>query len=164
MGRPSIIPSVMKRLEEYLEARELEYQALPAEKKKPTLPITGDCKINVRAIAEDIGLRKTQEKYLFERDELKSLVNLMAEGQGVLPIGARTQEDTDKSIRTKIMQTAAQARENATAAVEAQAMNNDLMQELVEAHAEIEKLCAENSRLRVQLEMIHAGIFVMVEE
>jgi hypothetical protein len=62
MGRPSIIPSVRLRLEEELEPCEAEYLVQPDAVHKPTLPYTGDFKVNVRALAEAISLKQTQEK------------------------------------------------------------------------------------------------------
>lgn len=64
MARPSIIPSVRLRLEEFLEQREADYLAQTEAIRKPTLPYTGDFKVNVRALAEAIGLKQPQEKYL----------------------------------------------------------------------------------------------------
>ncbi len=115
MPRPSVIPSVKEKLERYLESMEAEYLSQPEATRKPTLPSTGDGKVNVRAVAKAIELKQTQEKYLFERDELSSLVNLVAEGQGLLPIGARTQEVQDKSIRERLVQQATAARSDAQA-------------------------------------------------
>lgn len=52
----------------------------------------------------------TQEKYLCERDELSQLINLIAEGQGLLPIGPRlTQEAVDKALKERMVQQAQDA-------------------------------------------------------
>ena len=63
MARPSVIPQVRVRLEAYLNEREVEYQAQPEEERRPTLPATADGKVNVRAVAQAIDLKVTQEKY-----------------------------------------------------------------------------------------------------
>ena len=164
MGRPSIIPSVRLCLEEYLEKREAEYQAQSEATRKPTLPCTGDLKVNVRAVAEAIGLKQTQEKYLYEREELYSLVNLVAEGQGLLPIGARSQPQIDKSIREQLIMQATAARVDAQAAVEAKAREETLTEALALANRQNADLRAENGRLRARLEMIQAGILTRVSE
>lgn len=164
MARPSIIPSVRLRLEEYLEQHESEYLAQPEATRKPTLPYTGDFKINVRALAEAIGLKQTQEKYLYEREELFSLVNLTAEGQGLLPIGARTQPQVDKSIRERLIMQAAGARVDAQAAVEAKAREEALTEALALTNSKNADLRAENGRLRARLELLQAGMLVRVEE
>lgn len=164
MARPSVIPSVRLRLEEYLEQREAEYLAQPEASRQPTLPATGDFKINVRALAEAIGLKQTQEKYLYEREELFSLVNLTAEGQGLLPIGARTQPEIDKSIRDRLVMQAKTARVDAQAAVEAKAREEALSEALTIANTEIAALKAENMRLRARLDLIQSGILTRVEE
>jgi len=47
------------------------------------MPSTSDGKVNVRALAQALELKQTQEKYRYERQELTSLINLVAEGQGL---------------------------------------------------------------------------------
>ncbi|HSN76900.1 MAG TPA: hypothetical protein VL334_17650 [Anaerolineae bacterium] len=164
MARPSIIPSVRLRLEEYLEQHEAEYLAQPEATRKPTLPYTGDFKVNVRALAEAIGLKQTQEKYLYEREELFSLVNLTAEGQGLLPIGARTQPQIDKSIRERLIMQATGARVDAQAAVESKAREEALTEALALANSQNADLRAENTRLRARLEMVQNGMLARVDE
>ncbi len=162
MARPSIIPAVKERLEAYLDELETAYQSQPDGKRIATLPATNDGKVNVRALAHAIGLKQTQEKYLFERDELTSLINLVAEGQALLPIGARTLEVADKALKERLAQQAKAAREDAQAAAEARAAEQRLLEELGAALTEIETLKAENTRLNAQLELIHAGMYVQL--
>lgn len=90
MARPSVIPAVLERLKQFLDERESRFLAKPEGERSPTLPATSDGKVNVRAVAQAIELKQTQEKYLYEREELRSLIDLAAQGQGLLPIGART--------------------------------------------------------------------------
>ena len=164
MARPSVIPQVRVRLEAYLNDRETEYLAQPDCSRQPTLPATPDGKINVRAVAQAIELKQTQEKYLYERDELSQLINLVAEGQGLLPIGSRlTQEAGDAALRQRMVRQAKDAKASAQAAVEAQAVQAELLEKLKDAAAEIESLRAENLRLRAQVDAMHAGLFVRVE-
>jgi hypothetical protein len=118
MARPSVIPEVRVRLEAYLNDRETEYLALAEDSRTPTLPSTPDGKVNVRAVAQAINLKVTQEKYLYERDELSQLINLMAEGQGLLPIGARLmQEAGDKALRERMARQAQASKAAAQAAI-----------------------------------------------
>lgn len=58
MGRPSVIPGIKARLEEYLDQKEAEF--LAGDGGSPTLPVTPDGKVNVRAVAAAIGLKQTQ--------------------------------------------------------------------------------------------------------
>ncbi|MGQ7939611.1 hypothetical protein [Paraburkholderia sp. D1E] len=110
-------------------------------------------------------MKQTQEKYLYEREELSQLINLMAEGQGLLPIGSRlTQEAGDKALRERMVRQAKAAKASEQAAVEAQAVQAELLERLKEAAAEIESLRAENLRMRAQVDAMHAGLFVRVEE
>lgn len=163
MPRPSVIPSVKAALEDYLERMQVAFLAVPEAQRVPTLPGTSDGKINVRVLAAAIGLKQTQEKYLYERQELTSLINLVAEGQGLLPIGSRLLVDaSDKVLKERLVRQAQSAKASAQAAVEAQSATSDLLEKLKEAVTEIETLKAENMRLKAQLEMIHSGMMVGV--
>lgn len=165
MARPSVIPQVRVRLEAYLNDREVEYQAQPDLQRTPTLPATPDGKVNVRAVAQAIDLKVTQEKYLYERDELTQLINLMAEGQGLMPIGSRlVQEAGDKALKERMVRQAQTAKAAGQAAVEAQAVHAELLDRLKAAVADIEALKAANARLRAQLDAIHAGMLVRVDD
>jgi hypothetical protein len=160
MARPSVIPEVRVRLEAYLNEQEAAYQSRPEEERRPTLPALSDGKVNVRAIAQAIGLKQTQEKYLFEREELSSLVNLMAEGQGLAPIGARVSQDaSDKAIRQRSLMQAQAVRAATQAATEAVAQHGELMEIIKQQARDIQSLKAENMRLRSRLELIESGIF-----
>ena len=164
MARPSVIPAVRERLEVFLEERESLYLAMP-EPRIATLPATPDGKVNVRGIAQALGLKQTQEKYLYERPELSTLVNLVAEGQGLMPIGARLVQDAgDKALKERMVRQAQTAKDASQAAVEAQAVHAELLDQLKVAVADNEALKAENSRLHAQLDAIHAGMFVRVED
>ena len=165
MPRPSIIPTVKASLEGYLERMQIAYLAVPEEQRVPTLPATQDGKVNVRALAQAIALKQTQEKYLYERQELTSLINLMAEGQGLLPIGSRLIVDaTDKALKERLVRSAKSAKASEQAAVEAQSQTAELLEKLKEAGIEIESLKAKNMRLMAQLDMVHAGMFVGIVE
>ena len=164
MARQSVIPAVKERLELYLDERQAAYMQQPEGKREPTLPKTPDSKVNVRGIAAAIGLRQTQEKYLFEREELSSLINLVAEGQELLPIGARTAEAADAAIKQRLVQQAKTAKADAQGAVEARAREAALVEQLQEANATIASLEAVVMRLNAQLEMVHAGLMVRVAE
>lgn len=163
MARPSIIPAVRERLEQYLEEREAQFLAQAEGHRHATLPATSDGKVNVRAVAQAIELKQTQEKYLYEREELSSLINLVAEGQGLLPIGARLLQDAgDKAIKERLARQAQAARGAAQAAVEAQAVHAELLEKVRELSAVNETLRAENLRLRAQLDAMDSGLSIRV--
>lgn len=165
MARPSIIPTVKAALEDYLERMQAAYLAVPEEQRIPTLPATADGKVNVRALALAIGLKQTQEKYLYERQELTSLINLVTEGQGLAPIGSRLLVDAaDKTLKDRMVRTAQSAKANAQAAVEAQSATAELLEKLRDVVLENESLRAQNMRLKAQLEMIHSGMMVGVQD
>ena len=164
MPRRSVIPAVKERLEQYLDERQAEYLERPEAGRAATLPQTNDGKVNVRGIAAAIGLRQTQEKYLFERDELSSLINLVAEGQALLPIGARTADVADKAIKERLARQAKTAKADAQGAVEARARETALVEELGQAQGAIANLEATVMRLQAQLDLINAGLMVRVVE
>ncbi len=165
MPRPSVIPTVKAALEGYLERMQEAYLAVSETQRAPTLPATPDGKINVRALAQAIDLKQTQEKYLYERQELTSLINLVAEGQGLLPIGSRLLVDaSDKALKDRLARTAQSAKASAQAAVEAQSATGELLEKLRDVVLENESLKAENMRLKAQLDMIHSGMHVGVRD
>lgn len=164
MPRQSVIPAVKERLELYLDERQAEYLKLPEQSRTATLPRTLDGKVNVRGIATAIGLRQTQEKYLFSREELSSLINLVAEGQELLPIGSRTSDVADKAIKERLVHQAKTAKADAQGAVEARARETALVEQLEEAQLTIASLEAKVMRLQAQLDMVHAGLLVRVAE
>lgn len=164
MARPSVIPGIKVRLEEYLDAREAEFLALASADRQPTLPSTPDGKINVRAVARAIQLGDNQEKYLYERKELSDLINCIAEGQGLLPIGSRLhQTSADKSIKERLVQQAKSAQEASRAAVEAAAAQQELLAQISQLTMELEDVKAENTRLRARLDLIEEGLWVNLE-
>ncbi len=115
----------------------------------------------MRALGQAIELKQTQEKYLYERSELTSLINLVAEGQGLLPIGSRLLVDaSDKVLKERLVRQAQSAKANAQAAVEAQSATGELLEKLKEVVLENESLKAENIRLNAQLDLIHSGMLV----
>ena len=163
MARPSIIPTVKAALEDYLERIQAEFLAVPEEKRVPTLPATPDGKVNVRALVQALALKQTQEKYFYERQELTSLVNLVAEGQGLAPIGSRLLVDAaDKALKDRMVRTAQSAKASAQAAVEAQSATTELLEKLRDVVLENESLKAQNMRLKAQLDMIHSGMMLGV--
>lgn len=165
MARPSVIPQVRLRLEAYLDGLEAVYQAKPEANRTPTLPATPDGKVNVRAIAQAIDLKLTQEKYLYEREELTSLVNLVAEGQGLLPIGSRLLQDAgDKAIKERLVRQAQTARADAQAAVEATAVQEELLEKVRELTADNARLASENQRLRAMLDAMDQGLYIRVDD
>lgn len=165
MARPSVIPAILERLKIYLNECEIAYQSQPLKQRNPILPATPDGKVNVRAVAKAIELKSTQEKYLYERVELTQLINLVAEGQGLLPIGSRlVLEVGDQVLKARLVEQAQQAKASAQAAVEAYAAQFEILERLQVATSEIEMLKAENVRLRAQLDSIQTGMFVRVED
>ena len=165
MARPSVIPAIRERLETYLDECELIYQQQPEDTRMPTIPATPDGKVNVRAVATAIGLKTTQEKYLYEREELSSLVNVMAAGQGLAPIGARLMLDAaDRAVTERARLQAQTLRHASQAATEAEAMRDELLQTIKDLGADNQRLQAEVMRLRARLDAVEIGIFIPADD
>lgn len=164
MPRPCVIPGIKARLEEYLDQKEAEYLAQGDLNRQPTLPSTPDWKVNVRAVANAIDLTVNQEKYLYERKELTNLINCIAEGQGLSPIGSRLhQSASDKAIKARLIMQAKSAQEDSQAAVEAVSAQQELLSRIAQLSTELEETKAENVRLRAQLDAVREGLWVSIE-
>lgn len=165
MARPKVIPKVTADLTQYLNTCQAAFDSLPDLEKSPTLPVTSDGKANVRAIAKAIGLTQNQEKYLYEHVELTQLINLVCEGQGVLPIGSRLiQSAADKALKERLIRQSKTAQESSQAAVEASGALQAALDRVRELSTELEAVKAQNIRLRAQLQSVQDGIYVPVVE
>ena len=163
MARPSVIPGIKARLEEWLDQREAAYLAQPEVTRQPTLPATSDGKVNVRAVAQAIDLKPTQEKYLYEREELTQLINCIAEGQELQTIGSRINPtDADKVVKQKIILHAKNAQEATQTATEAIAAQQELLDRIRALSNELAASKAETERLRTRLQAVEAGVWVAV--
>lgn len=93
MPGKSIVPSLLKLLEPYLNAREQEWMRQPSGTRRPTLPSTSDGKVNVLALVRELGLKEHATQHFYDvdpkKDELRTLVNALAHRQGLKAIGAR---------------------------------------------------------------------------
>jgi hypothetical protein len=166
MGRPPTVGlKVTADLTEYLNKCQSEFNALPDGSKVPTLPTTPDGKVNVRAIAKAIGLTVNQEKYLYDRPELTQLINLVCEGQEVLPIGSRvTMSAADKALKERLARQAKASQEASQAAVEADSALHAALDRVRELSDELEAATAQITRLRAQLQSIEDGIYSPVDD
>ncbi len=84
MPRTSIVPEILALLEPYLRQRSSDFKT----NGEVTLPLTPDGKVNVSAIAEEIGLATNQRQHLY-KPEIAEVINLAAAAQEVGGIGAR---------------------------------------------------------------------------
>lgn len=151
MGAKSIIPEILAKLEPYLDQCDLAWEAQPAEGRKPTLPLTRDNKVNVRAITKALGLRTSHEQHFFNKRELAGLINALAVVQNVKPIGARAiEEAADKVVEERIARMASNS--------------NDLTRELSEREALIERYRRENEALREQLRLLEQTGLVLRQQ
>lgn len=123
-----------------------------------TLPRTGDGKVNVAALCRALGLRPSDTQHLFRKEAVKTVINAMAEEQGLRPIGARAdREAADDAIHDSMARVAAQAKRDAQSAVEQSAAAAVLLDELAAARGEVERLRLENEALRARLRIFEEG-------
>jgi hypothetical protein len=121
------------------------------------LPTTVDGKVNVLALCRVLGLASSDAQHLHRKESLKTVINALAEDQGLLPIGARAQTDEDRAVESRIARVAAQAKDDAQAAAEQAAAAAAMLAELRLAQDELEKLRLENQALRARLQIIEDG-------
>jgi hypothetical protein len=141
MPRPSIVPELKGILEPWLESRMAEWNAMTAERRTPTLPMTTDGKISVRGLTLALGLKVSQEQHFFNHSELRLSVNAAAEAQGLKPIGSRAELDADDKVI-------------ADRVARIQGDRDDLSRILAEREAVIERQRREIQSLREQLRLL----------
>lgn len=140
MGRPSIVPELLEKLELYLEARAVAWAEQPDNHREPNLPSTVEGKINVRDLTLALGLKRSQEQHFFNHSELRTLVNAAAQAQGLAPIGSRAEGDEkDATVRNRIARVTGD--------------RNDLAATLAEREAVIQMQRREIQSLRSQLQL-----------
>lgn len=90
MARPSKLPELEALVSERLAQLEEAYLRQEVEERSPTLPLTRDGKVNVRAFTLKVcRLPRCAEQHFYKKPSLTALVNAVAMRQGVKPIGAR---------------------------------------------------------------------------
>ena len=92
----SVVPAILAKLEPFLVLRARDWEL--GERVDPTLPCTPDGKVNVRGIVKLLGLPVQQEQHFFKKVEIRTLVNSVAEEQGLKPIGARGEQDDADAV------------------------------------------------------------------
>uniref|UniRef100_Q07NR9 Uncharacterized protein n=1 Tax=Rhodopseudomonas palustris (strain BisA53) TaxID=316055 RepID=Q07NR9_RHOP5 len=142
-GRPSIVPTILDKLDPYLDKLAAAWAHQPEHNRLPTLPTTSDGKVNVRALVRELGLKETDEQHFYRKTELSGPVNAIAAEQGLRGIGSRLREDElFAGVRVIVGRKAAEM--------------SDLRRTLSEREALISSLRAENAALRAKLALIEA--------
>ncbi|MEO9632588.1 MAG: hypothetical protein ABJG14_19340 [Sulfitobacter sp.] len=145
MARKSVLPELLELLEAYIDKCAAEWEGVPSFQRKPTLPTTRDGKVNVRRLVKELGLRSSQEQHFFNKKELKDLINLEAENQGILPIGSRALDDeAAEAVKGRLSRMSS--------------MNKKANEELVEALRQVDRLTEEKRSLQLEVERLKAQI------
>lgn len=151
MARPSKLPELEALVSERLSDLDEEFERQPPANRNPTLPLTEDGKVNVRAFTVDVcGLPRSAEQHFFKKPTLAALVNAAAMRQGVNPIGSRMLSDVaDRGVRDRIARIKGE--------------RDDHARTLAEREAVIERLRRENASLRERLRLVEETGMLMRE-
>lgn len=141
IGRPSKVSAILERLDPHLERLASAWAHQPEHDRSPTLPVTPDGKVNVRALVRNLGLKETDEQHFYRKPELSGPVNVLAAEQGLKGIGSRLQEDESfAGVRVIVGRNAAEM--------------SDMRRIISEREAVIGSLRAENAALKARLALI----------
>jgi hypothetical protein len=141
MSARSVVPSILKALDPYLEKVDREWSLQPEDDRQPTLPVTVDGKVNVRQLVRNLGLSETLEQHFYRKPDLAGPVNALARVQGVKPIGSRALDDAvDAGVSRRMKRQSDEI--------------SDLRKMLAEREAMVEAQRAEISSLRSRLGLL----------
>ncbi len=136
----SIIAEILSKLEPYLDKLDREWELLPLDDKRPTLP-NHRGQVNVRAITGAIGLRQSQEQHFYRKQELATPINIIAKIQGLRGINSRDLENASDRVQAERLDKLARH-------------NSNLSRSGAEREALIVRLRHEVEALREQLAML----------
>lgn len=142
MAKPSITPQIAAVLEPYLEELQAAWER--GGRLTPTLPVT-DGKVNVRQLVRALAALDDKvvihhEQHFYNKPELRSAVNAVAEQQGLELIGSRSPEVAQDAARQRIGKLSGEA--------------SELRQAMAERESVIDALRRENASLRAQMAML----------
>ncbi|HDS1637373.1 TPA: hypothetical protein QEL46_002498 [Stenotrophomonas maltophilia] len=158
MPRPSTVVVTWKpKLECWLNDRQAAYESQPEDLRSPTLPVTNDGMVNIAEVAKEL---KCPRAYLYDYEPLSSLIDLFAEGQKLLPSGARTLAAGDSAVKERMAMLAKTAKMDGQAAVEAKAALQGALTLNSELQAEVLRLRLENVSLKEQIALMHEGVSI----
>jgi hypothetical protein len=142
MSKP-VTSDILSVLEPWLTERIEEWGRRSGPVREPTLPVHKG-KVNVRGIATAIGLPASQVQHLFRQPVLRTAINVVAEEQGLMPIGAFAADEPASEVEKAL---AGRLRQSQT-------RSNDLGKVVAEQAGIIERQRAEIAGLRAQLRML----------
>lgn len=156
MARPSVIGSVLERLEPYLA------DAVDAFERDGTLslalnPAGG---INVSRLSEACGLPPSSRQHLY-KPEVAHVINVACGKLGIQGIGTEAEVDrADMAVRQRLAVTAARAKVDAQAAVESKAEVRGLLERITSLTRERQDLLLRVASLEEQLAMVRQGLIL----
>jgi len=141
MGRATIVPALLARLEPRLEDALARYRAAP--QAGPTLPrARGGGKLNIRALVRDLALPPSWEQHFYDHAEVKTLVNAVAREMQLAGIGEPPVSKAANAAAARLAAASrAQSRQAQTAA----------------------EMAAENAMLRERVQLLEARLAFLQE-
>lgn len=152
MAKPKPVDVIMSALEPFLDELSDQWESQPENQRRPTLPQTIDGKVNVTEIVrllqrKNSAIKANYVQYFHRKtpqgasNGLATLVNIIAELQGLKLIGARAVDaEAFDRLTERLESVSAQAKKTTQAAVDREYL--------------ITHLRKENDALRAQLRMI----------
>lgn len=111
----------------------------------PTLPLTNDGKVNVTELVKELNLKAHDAQYFYRNRDLADTINIVADMQGVLPIGSRKLDsESDEAIKAKLVQMKVTGKKSGD--------------ELIDALHRIDLLTQENHGLILEIDGLKAQI------
>jgi|UPI000835CE74 hypothetical protein len=154
MKRSESIKELVDLLRSFLDGKDAEWEQQSADpsRRRPTLPVTKEGKINVRGLVRElqilgldrgVDVRQSAFQYFYDRSELADEVNVIARVQGVREIGSRSTAQLSKAGSDgKLARANAELKRQSEGHLVSNARVQALEQELAVAKAEIRRLQA----------------------
>jgi len=146
--KPAKAAEIMALLVPWLESISEAYYEQPESGREPTLPATNDAKVNVTAVTKALGLKDADKQYFHRDRALAAEINLVAEFQGLQPIGSRALDDeAADGVKAKIARMSASEKKASEELADALHRLDALTVEAVELRLEVERLQAQLDEL-----------------
>jgi hypothetical protein len=146
-----ITQDILDAISPYLEEREAAWHAQPDSSRRPTLPSTVEGKVNVRGLIREAGVKPTWEQHCYRKPAVRNIINAVAQGMGLQPIGSRDPKEADHDAVRNVLSRSSSD-------------NKKLTDQLTEALALIDKQRRQIDQLQVQLSIrAETGVLFRVD-
>lgn len=133
-----ITQDILDAISPYLEEREAAWLAQPVGSRRPTLPATVEGKINVRGLIREAGVKPTWEQHCYRKPAVRNIINEVAAGMGLQPIGSRdTSEADDAVVRDVLRRSSGETKRLADQLTEALAVIDQQRRQISQLEAQL---------------------------